>query len=92
MFLLGALFCTFWMQQVCTNVMHVSTSGVVATWYFAGRVKMPRNVVSASFWRAVGISFGSICFGSLLVAVLRMVRYLAQLGQSSREGGSNLLT
>lgn len=64
----------FWFMQVVPNIMHVTTAGVTATWYFAGGGRMPRNPTLASFKRASTTSFGSICFGSLIVAILNVIK------------------
>jgi hypothetical protein len=76
------LLCTFllmffWSTQVIMNVVHVTTSGTVATWYFAGPNATPPNPSVASLKRALTTSFGSICFGSLLVAILKLLHALA---------------
>ena len=68
----------YWTQQVCQNVVHVTTSGAVATWYFVGDAEMPSNPSAASFKRAMTTSFGSICFGSLIVAVLKVIEFMAR--------------
>ncbi|EKF29999.1 hypothetical protein MOQ_006194 [Trypanosoma cruzi marinkellei] len=68
----------FWVSQVVANVIHVTTAGVTATWYFAGEGRMPKNPTLASFKRAVTTSFGSICFGSLIVAVIRLLRWIME--------------
>eukprot|EP00742_Colponemidia_sp_Colp-10_P016666 GILJ01019122.1.p1 GENE.GILJ01019122.1~~GILJ01019122.1.p1 ORF type:complete len:397 (+),score=62.76 GILJ01019122.1:92-1192(+) len=76
---LYCMFCYFWAAQVAFNTMHVTASGVTATWYFVGGdAHMPRNPTIASFKRAVTTSFGSICFGSLLVAILQFLRYVVR--------------
>ncbi|RNF05413.1 hypothetical protein TraAM80_04623 [Trypanosoma rangeli] len=68
----------FWVSQVVANIIHVTTSGVTATWYFAGEGRMPQNPTLASFKRATTTSLGSICFGSLMVAIVRLLRWLAE--------------
>lgn len=50
------------------NVVHVTCAGTMASWYF---VTNEPNVVASAFRRACTFSFGTICFGSLIVAVLR---------------------
>lgn len=76
--LLFFLLILFWVMQVVPNIMHVTTAGVTATWYFAGDMRMPRNPTIASFKRASTTSFGSICFGSFLVAILQLIRFIVQ--------------
>jgi hypothetical protein len=47
--------------QVIQNVVHVTTSGVVATWYFRANA-MPTSPSLQSFKRATSTSFGSIWY------------------------------
>nr|CCC93815.1 unnamed protein product [Trypanosoma congolense IL3000] len=75
-FLFVLLLSLFWTQQVVWNLMHVTTAGLTATWYFAGKNNMPRNPTLASFKRGATTSFGSICFGSLLVAIVGVIRVI----------------
>lgn len=89
----GALVCLFlliffWASQVTINIGHVTASGLVATWYFVGSAAMPPNPTLASFKRATTTSLGSICFGSLLVAILRLLRTIAQW---NRENDNNFV-
>jgi len=83
MFLL--LISLYWGCNVWRNVSHTTTCGVAATWYFsAGRLDNPSR---AAFKRTMTTSFGSVCFGSLLVAVLQALRAMLR---SSKRGGSLL--
>jgi hypothetical protein len=57
----------FWMSQTIKNTIHVICAGSFATWYFED--PLPPSVVLPSTKRALTSSFGSIVFGSFLVAV-----------------------
>jgi hypothetical protein len=46
--------------QVIGNVVHVTSAGVVAAWWFG---RDSTSTVSSSLGRATGPSFGSICLG-----------------------------
>lgn len=81
----------FWVAQVIPNTMHVVTSGVVATWYFAGHDNMPKRATLKSFIRATTTSFGSICFGSLLVAIIQFLRWLAESSRNNDDGDNACL-
>eukprot|EP00796_Vickermania_ingenoplastis_P005145 gene5145-3695_t len=81
------VFTFYWVMQVLPNVMLVTTSGVTATWYFVGFDNMPQNPTLKSFRRATTTSFGSICFGSLIVAVIQFLRWLAESASRNGEGG-----
>lgn len=72
------MFSLYWTTQVIKNVIHVSVSGVFAAYYFlkGTPVGMPSVPTLRSFKRAVTTSFGSICFGSLLIALIQLVRAL----------------
>ena len=69
------VFVLFWGIQVGANVVHVTASGVVATWYFVGESRMPTTAVPANLKRSLTTSFGSICFGSAVVALLKTIYY-----------------
>lgn len=85
----------YWGFGVVKNTVHVTASGVVASWWY-GRDKNSTTVVQSALCRAVGPSFGSICLGSLLVAILQAIRWLVRMleDQARREGdgcGASLL-
>jgi hypothetical protein len=70
------LFSFFWTHQVLQNLLHTVCCGVFASWYFYDTHIMPANPTVASFKRASTYSFGSVAFGSLVVAVIQMTRAL----------------
>lgn len=63
----------YWTMEVIRNIVHVTTAGTVATYYFQ-RLSMPPNVTGRAFWRSVTTSFGSICLGSFFVAFIQALR------------------
>jgi hypothetical protein len=65
------LISVYWGQQVLQNILTCSTAGVVATWWYQPQAK---SVTFGAFYRSMTTSFGSICFGSLLVAILQAMR------------------
>lgn len=73
--LIGILlvFSLYWGIQVINYIVGVTCSGTIACWWFQ---PMRQAIVRGSLFRAVTTSFGSICFGSLLVAVLQTLRFL----------------
>jgi len=80
------LFSFFFTSQVINNLVHVTISGVFATFYFRGVIEPGTNNIEVdvknptikSFNRAITTSFGSICFGSLLIAIVNTLRALAR--------------
>jgi hypothetical protein len=68
----------YWTQQVLSNTVHTSTAGVIGTWWFQPREASSfcSPAIGDSIYRSVTYSFGSICFGSLLVAIVQALRAL----------------
>ena len=68
----------YWVHETLQNVIHVSVAGVVGTWWFVTEEANSccSKAVGDSFFRAITYSFGSICFGSLLVAIVKALRAL----------------
>lgn len=85
----------YWVHQVLFNTVHVTTTGVVGTWWFSPMEASSccSSAVSSSFTRATTYSFGSICFGSLLVAIVQALRTLLDISRSQEdsEGGAILV-
>ena len=82
------LLALFWTQQVFQNTIHVIVAGVVSTWWFAPDEASSccSVAIKDSFIRATTSSFGSICFGSLLVAIIQTLRSMVE---SARHDSSN---
>lgn len=82
MFLLLLSF--YWTHQVLMNVVHTSVAGMVGTWWFAPEeaVGCCSSAVTSSVYRSCTYSFGSICFGSLLVAIIQTLRQLADYSRN----------
>ena len=77
--------CSFyWGAEVFRNIGHVTTSGVVASWWFEPN---RTNVVGSSLARATTTSLGSIAFGSLIVAVIQALKTIVD--SSRKNGGQN---
>jgi hypothetical protein len=77
-------FAAYWITEWIKNTIHTTTAGVYGSWYFAPR-QYPRKVTRSALRRALTYSFGSISFGSLLVAIIQMLQQLCSIGQ--QQGG-----
>jgi hypothetical protein len=70
----------YWTSAVVKNVLHVTVSGVVGTYCFvpddAGSFWAP--CITDSLVRATTYSFGSICLGSLLTAILQVMHQICR--------------
>lgn len=77
------VFSFYWTSQVITYVAHVTLAGIFATIYFLNDgVKHP---VWGSAKRALTTSFGSICFGALLIAIINVVRYFLAVARANTD-------
>jgi len=88
---LALLFLSFFFgEQVLENCVHVTISGLVGTWWVAPEDNgFCSGAVCNSFIRTMTTSFGSICFGSLLVAIIRTLEMLAR--QAREDGDAGIL-
>jgi Plasma-membrane choline transporter len=80
----------FWTAQVVKNVVHVTVAGTVGTWWLFPHEANGccSQAVRDSYWRSVTTSFGSICLGSLIVALIQATR---EIVNSMRNQDDSLL-
>ena len=78
----GMLVSFYWGGTVIMNVMHCVTAGTVASWWF--KSNPGASPVFDSFSRAMTWSFGSICLGSLLVAILKAIRQMLREARKNK--------
>jgi len=73
---------------VSKNVVHVTVAGTVGTWWFEPRTASSccSRGVRDSWLRAMTFSFGSICFGSLLVAIIQAIKSLIHQMREQGDG------
>ncbi|KAG7384280.1 putative choline transporter, neither null mutation nor overexpression affects choline transport [Phytophthora pseudosyringae] len=74
--LCGMLLVYFWVTFVLRNVIGVTTAGTVAAWKNAANTPF---ITMGAWLRAVTLNLGSICFGSLIVAILETVVWILHL-------------
>ena len=77
-------------HQVIQNTLVCTTVGTVGTWWFAPQeaTSFFSQGLKDSIFRATTYSFGSICFGSLLVAIVQALRQVQRHAQSQGEDGA----
>jgi hypothetical protein len=87
---LGMIFVLFlsfyWGCQVFSNVCHVTTAGLAGRWYFSTQLEAP---VGTAFKHAWTYQFGSICLGSLLVAIIQALRKIVRIMQDQARDSDN---
>jgi Plasma-membrane choline transporter. len=78
----------YWTAQVIKNVVHVTVAGTVGTWWWAPLEANSccSSAVMDSHKRALSYSFGSICLGSLLVAIIQTLKSLAESARQNDDG------
>lgn len=76
----------FWGCQVVANILYVSCSGVMARWYYGLQTE---DAVALSTKQACTQSFGSICMGSLLIAIIQTLQALCRAAQDDAEEEGN---
>ncbi|CAI4065029.1 hypothetical protein SUVZ_08G1950 [Saccharomyces uvarum] len=88
--LVVVFFCGYYISEVIKNVIHCVISGVFGCWYYMSKSdqKMPKWPAFGALKRAMTYSFGSICFGSLLVALIDLLRTLVNLLKNNIGSGS----
>uniref|UniRef100_A0A7S4EFK3 Choline transporter-like protein n=1 Tax=Pseudo-nitzschia australis TaxID=44445 RepID=A0A7S4EFK3_9STRA len=93
---LGMIFSFFWTNQVLNNIFHTTIAGVVGTWWFNPEEETQsarrrsgwcgcRPAIYDSWIRSNFYSFGSICFGSSLVGVLKVLQFIVHFGRKRRQ-------
>ena len=73
------LFSLYWTANVIKLVAHTTICGSVSTWYFLSGTPFESTCESptpASFKRATTTSFGTICAGGLIIAILQTIHAL----------------
>ncbi|KAJ3082884.1 putative choline transporter, neither null mutation nor overexpression affects choline transport [Quaeritorhiza haematococci] len=89
-------FAFYWTTQVIKNTVHVTVAGLFATYYFMGTAAPDgtvtlsvSNPTAGAAKRALTTSFGSICFGSLVIALIQTLRaILRSAAQNAAEDGN----
>ncbi len=78
----------FWTIQVIKNVVHVTVAGTVGTWWWTPVEASGccSKAVRESNNRALTYSFGSICLGSLLVAIVQTLKQFVEMARDSDDG------
>lgn len=81
----------FFTHQVLQNCVHTCVAGVVGSWWFTPESSgFCSSAVFGSFLRTMTTSFGSICFGSLLVAIIQALRQIAEQARQNDDVGQLL--
>lgn len=78
-------FAGFYITEVIKNVTHTTVCGIYGTWYYCSKSDqgVPRHPALGSLRRVMTYSFGSVSFGSLVVAFVQFLRYLIDIARQA---------
>ncbi|KAI5966139.1 PNS1 [Candida pseudojiufengensis] len=82
--LIFVFFAGYYISEVIKNTIHVVISGIYGTWYYLSNSDQgaPKHPALSSLKRALTYCFGSICMGSLLEAIIQLIRQLINIARS----------
>ncbi|KAF6810460.1 protein PNS1 [Colletotrichum plurivorum] len=83
-------FAMYWISEVLKNIIHVTISGVYGSWYFCVN-NFPKGATRGALKRSLTYSFGSISFGSLIVAIINFLRHLCSVAKSQSAADGNIV-
>ncbi|GBL50361.1 pH nine-sensitive protein 1 [Candidozyma auris] len=83
--LVFVFFAGYYISEVIKNVIHVTIVGIYGTWYYLASSDQgePKWPALGALKRALTYCFGSICFGSLTVALLQLLRAFIEILKSN---------
>ncbi|KAL4749932.1 hypothetical protein BDW72DRAFT_204370 [Aspergillus terricola var. indicus] len=86
-------FAMYWFSEWLKNTIHTTIAGVYGSWYFFANSPrgMPAHATRGALKRATTYSFGSISFGSLIVAIINCLRQACSVAQRHEAAEGNLL-
>lgn len=87
--LVGMLLVFFWATFVCRNIVMVATAGTVSSWWHHSSQDRQAMTTTRALLRALTLSFGSICFGSLIVSIIQTIRFILASLQHTLEKQGN---
>lgn len=85
-------FAGYYISEVIKNVIHITIAGIYGTWYYLANSDQgePKHPALGAFKRAMTYCFGSVCFGSLIVSIIQLIRSFVQiLKQNAFGSGDN---
>ena len=86
-------FAGYWITEWIKNTIHSTIAGVYGSWFFCSAKPggMPSGATRGAFRRAMTYSFGSISLGSLIVALINMLRQAVSIAQQQEAQSGNMV-
>lgn len=90
--LVYVFFAGYYISEVIRNVIHVVIAGIYGTWYYLSGSDQgePRFPGLGALKRALTYCFGSICFGSLIVSLIQLLRAFIQILKQDAFGNGDM--
>ncbi|KAL4921925.1 plasma-membrane choline transporter-domain-containing protein [Aspergillus aurantiobrunneus] len=85
-------FAMYWFSEWIKNTVHTTIAGIYGSWYFWANSPrgVPVHATRGAFKRATTYSFGSISFGSLILAIINCLRQACSVAQRHEAAEGNL--
>lgn len=86
-------FAMYWVSEWLKNTIHATVAGVYGSWYFWSNAPggSPKGATRGALKRATTYSFGSISFGSLIIALVNMMRQACSIAQQQEAASGNII-
>lgn len=86
-------FAGYWMSEWLKATIHTTVAGVYGSWYFCASKPggIPKGATMGALRRATTYSFGSISLGSLVVALVNMLRQACSIAQQQSSADGNII-
>ncbi|KAI9729730.1 MAG: putative choline transporter, neither null mutation nor overexpression affects choline transport [Cirrosporium novae-zelandiae] len=86
-------FAGFWITEWLKNTIHTIVAGIYGSWYFCSGSPdgIPKGITRGASRRALTYSFGSISFGSLIVAIINTLRQAVSIARYQEGQNGNII-
>lgn len=86
-----SLFMLFWLINFCIALGQMVLAGAFASYYwtFYKPLDLPVFPLTASVWRSLRYHMGSLAFGSLIIAIIQMIRVVLEYFDHKLKGSEN---
>ncbi|CAJ2508866.1 Uu.00g138920.m01.CDS01 [Anthostomella pinea] len=83
-------FASYWFSEWLKNTIHTTISGVYGCWYFHPN-NLPRAATRGALRRSLTYSFGSISLGSLIVAIINLLRQICSIARQNEAAQGDII-
>lgn len=83
-------FAMYWISEWLKNTIHTTISGVYGSWYFHPH-NPPQGATRGALKRSLTNSFGSICLGSLIVAIINLLRQICSVARRNEASQGDMI-